>query len=95
MSNLLSIKNLTIQFKTKQGLFTAVDNISFDLGRNRILGLVGESGSGKSVTAMSICQLLPKHQSIISENSSIEFNGVDLINIQPSAMKKSEEMRFV
>ncbi|MGA1761927.1 MAG: ABC transporter ATP-binding protein [Gammaproteobacteria bacterium] len=88
MSNLLSIKNLTIQFKTKQGLFTAVDDISFDLGRNRILGLVGESGSGKSVTAMSICQLLPKHQSIISKNSSIEFNGVDLINIQPSAMKK-------
>ena len=88
MSNLLSIKDLTIQFKTKEGLFTAVDGISFDLEENQILGLVGESGSGKSVTAMSICQLLPKHSTTISTCSSIEFNGRNLLDLSSASMQK-------
>lgn len=88
MSNLLSVKDLSIQFKTKEGLFTAVDDISFDLQENQILGLVGESGSGKSVTAMSICQLLPTHTALISKDSSIQFNGKNLLELDASSMQK-------
>ena len=44
------------------------------------MALVGESGSGKSVTAMSIMQLLPFPQASYSKDSSIKFNGSEIIN---------------
>ena len=65
MSKILEVSNLSINFSTRDGLFNAVDNISFDIEKNQTLALVGESGSGKSVTAMSILQLLQKTTSII------------------------------
>ena len=54
---LISVSDLTIQFRTDEGLVTAVDGASFELKDGEILGLVGESGSGKSVTAKSLMQL--------------------------------------
>ncbi|MEM0987937.1 MAG: ABC transporter ATP-binding protein [Pseudomonadota bacterium] len=54
---LLSVRDLTIRFKTDEGLITAVENVSFDIAPGEVLGLVGESGSGKSVTAKSLMQL--------------------------------------
>ena len=60
MSNsLIKVENLTLQFKTDEGLITAVDNVSFEVAPGEIMGLVGESGSGKSVTAKSLMQLNP------------------------------------
>ena len=57
MKNIVEVRNLSIDFKVRDGFFRAVDNISFDIQTNKTLALVGESGSGKSVTAMSIMQL--------------------------------------
>lgn len=54
---LISVQNLSIRFRTDEGLITAVDNVSFDVAAGEVLGLVGESGSGKSVTAKSLMQL--------------------------------------
>ncbi|MEO0990150.1 MAG: ABC transporter ATP-binding protein [Pseudomonadota bacterium] len=54
---LISVKDLTIRFKTDEGLITAVENVNFDIQPGEVLGLVGESGSGKSVTAKSLMQL--------------------------------------
>ena len=56
---LIKVENLTLQFKTDEGLITAVDNVSFEVAPGEIMGLVGESGSGKSVTAKSLMQLNP------------------------------------
>ena len=67
---LLDIKNLSVEFHTRQGKFIAVDDISFEINTNETLALVGESGSGKSVTAMSILQLLPRPQAEYSKLSS-------------------------
>ena len=80
MNKILEIKNLTIQFATRDGAFKAVDNISFDIEKNQTVALVGESGSGKSVTAMSILQLLPRPQASYSLDSSIKFNNSEIID---------------
>ena len=57
--HLLEVKNLTIEFKTDDGIIKAVDSISFNLKKGETLGIVGESGSGKSVTSLSVMQLIP------------------------------------
>ena len=54
MSALIEVKNLTLKFRTDEGLITAVDDVSFSLNKAEVMGLVGESGSGKSVTAKSL-----------------------------------------
>ena len=80
MSNIVEVRNLSIDFRVRDGKFRAVDNISFDIQQNKTLALVGESGSGKSVTAMSIMQLLPFPQSSYTSESSIKFNNKEIIN---------------
>jgi oligopeptide/dipeptide ABC transporter ATP-binding protein len=57
---LLDVRDLRTYFKTDDGIVTAVDGVSFSLGRGETLGIVGESGCGKSVTMMSILGLNPK-----------------------------------
>ena len=80
MSNILEVSNLSINFATRDGIFKAVDDISFNIESNKTMALVGESGSGKSVTAMSILQLLPRPQASYSQASSIKFKGDEIID---------------
>ncbi len=55
---LLSVQDLSTRFFTEEGQVNAVENVSFDVRDNEILGIVGESGSGKSVTALSLIDLI-------------------------------------
>ena len=73
MDKILEIKNLEIDFETKESRSRAVDNISLNIQKGKTLALVGESGSGKSVTALSILQLLPEGTVRYSAKSSIHF----------------------
>ena len=78
-NNLLDINNLSVEFSSKDDSFLAVNNISFSIEKGKTLSLVGESGSGKSVTALSVLQLLPEGSSSHSQDSSIMFEGKEII----------------
>ena len=58
-SPLLSVRGLRTTFRTEEGEFAAVEDVSFDLAEGEVLGIVGESGCGKSVTALSLLRLIP------------------------------------
>ena len=75
--NVLEIENLETCFFTDNGVVRSVNNISFDVPKNSVVGLVGESGCGKSVTSLSIMQLVqaPQGQVIGGE---IRFNSDEL-----------------
>ncbi len=83
---LLNVKDLTITFQTERGELTAVDHLSFDLGRKETLCIVGESGSGKSVTALSIMGLLPQPAGRVT-NGSIRFQGQELTGLTNKQMQ--------
>jgi peptide/nickel transport system ATP-binding protein len=56
---LLSVRDLRVAVKLREGRFNALNGISFDVPRERTLGLVGESGCGKSMTARAVLRILP------------------------------------
>jgi peptide/nickel transport system ATP-binding protein len=55
---LLQVRHLRIEFPTRRGVLTAVDDVSFDIDEGEVLGVVGESGAGKSLTGTAIIGLL-------------------------------------
>lgn len=83
---MLEVKDLHTSFFTPAGEVKAVNGVSFNLDRGKVLGIVGESGSGKSVTAYSIMQILEKTGKIVS--GSIKFDGQELVGIGEKGMKQ-------
>lgn len=65
MTAYLSLRDLTVRFRTPNGIITAIDRLSLDLNRGEVLGLIGESGSGKSVTLRALLRILPQRRTII------------------------------
>ncbi|HAM78413.1 MAG TPA: peptide ABC transporter ATP-binding protein [Treponema sp.] len=73
----LSVRNLTVSFRTNKGIVHAVRGISFDLKKGETLALVGESGSGKSVTAKAMLGI--EAPNAIIESGSIFYENRDLL----------------
>ena len=82
----LSVRDLSVRYKTKESTIHAVDNVSFDLERGKVLALVGESGSGKTTAAMSILRLLPQEAEIVS--GQILFEGQDLVGLREDELRR-------
>ena len=82
---LLEVNNLHTSVFTPAGEVRAVNGVSFNLERGKVLGIVGESGSGKSVTAYSIMQILASTGRIV--DGSIKLDGQELVNSGEKVMK--------
>ncbi len=82
---LLEVRDLRTSFFTPAGEVKAVNGISFNLDRGKVLGIVGESGSGKSVTAYSIMQILATTGKIVG--GSIKLDGQELVGAGERVMK--------
>jgi len=85
---LLSISDLTVEFRTDDGIVHAVDGISYDVFPGETLGIVGESGSGKSVSTLALLGLIPQPPGRIVRGTAT-FKGTDLLK-----MRKQELRRF-
>ena len=83
---LISIQNLSISFHSNEQLVKVVNDISFDVLENEILGIVGESGSGKSVTALSILKLLPKNKTVLK--GAINYKKKNLLELDNFEIRK-------
>ena len=75
---LLSVRDLRLEFDTFDGVYRAIDGVSFDLAPGESLGIVGETGCGKSVTAKSILGLVPSPPARIV-SGRIVYAGEDLV----------------
>jgi oligopeptide transport system ATP-binding protein len=83
---LLSVRDLSVSFRTPRGKVRAVDSVSFDVAAGETVAIVGESGSGKSVTALSIMRLIPDPPGRI-EGGEVLFEGRDLLKLDDAAMR--------
>ena len=82
---LLQVKDLCTSFDVSSGEVRAVNGISFNLDKGKVLGIVGESGSGKSVTAYSIMRILTHPGRI--KSGQILFNGEDIVQFSKEQMR--------
>lgn len=83
---LLKVSDLRTTFSTPRGALTAVDGVSFELGRGETLGIVGESGSGKTVLSRSIMGLLPKAKT--TQSGSILFEGTEIVGAEDAKLRQ-------
>lgn len=83
--HLLSVVDLNTSFHTERGEVMAVNGVSFNLDKGKILGIVGESGSGKSVTAYSIMQILEKNGNI--RKGQVLYKGQDITKYSEKQMR--------
>ena len=85
--NMLKVKDLVIHYETDEEVVEAVNNISFELEKGKILGLVGETGAGKTTTALGIMGLLPDKVGHVIQGE-IELDGENLFAKSARAMRK-------
>jgi peptide/nickel transport system ATP-binding protein len=83
---LLEVKGLKVRFTTEDGVVRAVDDVSFELERGKVLGVVGESGSGKSVTAMTILGLTRDKNTAFE--GEVLYRGENLLALPESRLRE-------
>ena len=85
MADLLTTKKLNVKFKSRGQIIHAVNELSFNLKNDEVLGIVGESGSGKSQTVLSIMGLLESNG---AASGSAIFRNKELIGLPTKELNK-------
>ncbi|MCB1432182.1 MAG: ABC transporter ATP-binding protein [Alphaproteobacteria bacterium] len=83
---MLRVRDLTVSFRTEQGVVRAVDGVSFDVAEGELLGVVGESGSGKTVSLLAVMGLITDPNATIT--GSISYRGRELLGLSAKEMRK-------
>ena len=81
----LSVDNLSVEFRTRGGLVRALEHISFEIAKGEMVAIVGESGSGKSVTAYTVMGILDPAGRVSA--GSAAFGGIDLLAAPETALR--------
>src|SRR4029453_5867797 len=89
---LLSVRDLKVQFRSREQTVRAVDGVSFDLAQGRTLGIVGESGSGKSVTGLALLGLVPTPGEIAA--GEIWFEARALVKLDQAELREIRGSRI-
>ena len=74
---ILEVEGLKVEFPTRRGTLTALDDISFSIAPGEILGVVGESGAGKSITGLAVIGLLEPPGRIAAGEVRLEGRRID------------------
>lgn len=83
---LLSVRDLSVEFRTRTGIVHALDRVHLDVEPGEMLAIVGESGSGKSVTAFALLGLLDAAAHV--GGGPVMFDGRDLLTLGPDALSR-------
>ena len=89
---LLAVEDLSVRFRTEDGVVQAVDGVSFTVGAGEVVAIVGESGSGKSVTSMTLMGLTRSPNA--SFGGTARFEGVDLISASNDQLRRIRGARI-
>ena len=84
--NLITVKNLSVEYRSDLETVKAVNHISFTLNKGETLGLVGETGAGKTTTALALMRLLPEYTGHVP-NGEILFGGKNILDIPEAEMR--------
>ena len=90
-NNIMEIDGLKTCFFTDNGTVMAVNGVSFNVPKNKIIGVVGESGCGKSVTSLSVMQLVQAPQGQVVEGQ-IRFNGGDVLGTNEEGKQRAYDI---
>jgi peptide/nickel transport system ATP-binding protein len=91
---LLSVRGLTKHFKpvgfSRGPVVRALEDVSFDVPRGKVVGLVGESGSGKTTIGRSVLRLIEP------TSGEVRFNGTDLTKLSSAEMRRQRKsMQYI
>ncbi|MEX1328670.1 MAG: dipeptide ABC transporter ATP-binding protein, partial [Desulfobacterales bacterium] len=86
MTPVISVENLTVEYKTPYGSVRALQNLNFQIQTGEIFGLVGESGSGKSTAAWVIMRYLADNGQVVG--GEVLFKGIDLFTLKAAELRK-------
>ena len=90
---ILSVKNLSISFKTSAGIVNAIRGVDFELLRGQTVAIVGESGSGKSVTTKAVMGILAQN-SIVNSGEIVYHSKKDGESVDFEVLKmKTRDIR--
>ena len=82
---LLSVRNLSVEYRTQSGTVYAVDDVSLDIQAGQQLGVIGESGCGKTTLMRALVQVLPRNGRITG--GEVYFKGRNLLELSPAEMR--------
>jgi ABC-type glutathione transport system ATPase component len=87
----LTLKDVSIEFPTPQGVVQAVKALSLDIHKGRRVGFIGESGSGKTTTALAVMQMLAEPGRV--SGGTIDLGGTDILALSEEEMRRARLSR--